>query len=359
MKLNASDVQIMSLGAHVLGGGGGGPADRGLRSAREAFELGCVELVDLTSLPDEALVVTVSGVGAPSRTASMYTSAHYLRALELMEEALQRPIAGFIPSEMGANAAFGPMLPAAVRKAPLLNAACDGRAHPLGTMGSLGLASDPLYQTIQVACGGLRENGTYTELVATGSVSTTAKLCRNAADLAGGRAVVVRNPVTVAYLREHGAVGCYTQAMELGRAMTAVPPALRPQAAAEHLGGRIAARGTVEEFTLLSENGLDHGTCIIAAGPDRFQLTFYNEFMTMEHGTERLATFPDLITAFDSTTGAVLNTADLRNGMDVTVLTVPCQRLLLSSGVRDGALYEDLERIVRREMRTFIADVLL
>ena len=70
MKLNASDVQIISLGAHVLGGGGGGPADRGLRSAKEAFELGCVELVDLTNLPDEALVVTVSGVGAPSRTAS-------------------------------------------------------------------------------------------------------------------------------------------------------------------------------------------------------------------------------------------------------------------------------------------------
>lgn len=108
MKLNASDVQIISLGAHVLGGGGGGPADRGLRSAREAFELGCVELADLASLPDEALVVTVSGVGAPSRNASMYTSAHYLRALELMEEALQRPIAGFIPSEMGANAAFWP-----------------------------------------------------------------------------------------------------------------------------------------------------------------------------------------------------------------------------------------------------------
>lgn len=63
MKLNASDVQIISLGAHVLGGGGGGPADRGLRSAKEAFELGCVELVDLTNLPDEALVVTVSGVG--------------------------------------------------------------------------------------------------------------------------------------------------------------------------------------------------------------------------------------------------------------------------------------------------------
>ena len=359
MQLNLSDVQILSLGAHVLGGGGGGPASRGLRSAQEAFDLGSVELTELASLPDEALIVTVSGVGAPSRTASMYTSAHYLRALELLEDTLECPIAGFIPSEMGANAAFGPMLPAAARGLPVINAACDGRAHPLGTMGSLGLASDPLYQTVQAACGGLRENGTYTELVATGSVSTTAKLCRSAADLAGGRAVVVRNPVTVRYLWEHGAVGCYTQAMDLGRAMAAVEPALRPQAAAEFLGGQVAARGTVEEFSLLSENGLDHGSCTIRAGTNCFQLTFYNEFMTIEAGTERLATFPDLITVFDRSTGTVLNTADLKNGMEVTVLTVPRQRLLLSSGVRDGALYPDLEGIVRREMRSFIADILL
>lgn len=359
MKLNASDIQLMSLGSHVLGGGGGGPAARGLQSAKDAFELGCVELADLSSLPDEALVVTVSGVGAPSRTASMYTSAHYLRALELMEDALKRPIAGFIPSEMGANAAFGPMLPAAVRGLPLLNAACDGRAHPLGTMGSLGLASDPLYQTIQVACGGLRENGTYTELVATGSVTTTAKLCRNAADLAGGRAVVLRNPVTVGYLREHGAVGCYTQAMALGRAIAAAAPEQRPQAAAAFLGGEISACGTVESFSLLSENGLDHGSCTIAANNKQFHLTFYNEFMTMECGTERLATFPDLITVFDCSSGSVLNTADLKNGMHVAVLTVPCQRLLLSSGVRDGALYPDLERIVRREMRPFLSHMLL
>lgn len=93
--------------------------------------------------------------------------------------------------------------------------------------------------------------------------------------------------------------------------------------------------------------------------PDQFHLTFYNEFMTMEHGTERLATFPDLITAFDCVTGTVLNTADLQDGMEVAVLTVPRQRLLLSSGVRDGALYGDLEKIVRREMRGFIADILI
>lgn len=358
MKLNTTDVQMISLGAHVLGGGGGGPASRGLRSAKEAFELGNVILEDLSSLPNEALIVTVSGVGAPSRTASMYTSTHYLRALELMEEALDCPIAGFIPSEMGANAAFGPMLPAAARQVPLVNAACDGRAHPLGTMGSLGLASDPLYQTIQVACGGLRENGTYTELVAKGSVSTTAKLCRSAADLAGGRAVVIRNPVTAGYLREHGAVGCYTQALELGRTLSAAAPALRPHAAAKFLGGQIAACGTVQAFSLLSENGLDHGSCTIAAGSNQFHLTFYNEFMTMEQDTERLATFPDLITLFDSSSGSVLNTADLRDGMEVAVLTVPRQRLLLSSGVRDGALYENLEHIVQKKIRAFVSDIL-
>ena len=208
MILERSDIAPLSLGAQVLGGGGGGSAEQGLRSAAAALEMGPVELIPAEALPEEALVATVSGVGAPSRGGTMYTSAHYLRALELLEQRLGQAVAAFIPSEMGGNAAFGPFLTAAARGLPLVDAACDGRAHPLGTMGSL-----------QAACGGSRDDGTYTELACSGSVATAAGLCRQAADLAGGRVAVVRNPVTTGYLLRTGALGTYTQALALGRAM--------------------------------------------------------------------------------------------------------------------------------------------
>ena len=128
-------VDCLSKGAQVLGGGGGGREQRGLKTAEEALAAGQVRLAGLEEMSPSDLVVTVSGVGAPSQSQAMYTARHYLRALELLEQRLDRPIAGFIPSEMGGSAAFGPFLAAAVKGIPVVNAACDGRAHPLGTMG--------------------------------------------------------------------------------------------------------------------------------------------------------------------------------------------------------------------------------
>ena len=74
MVFSEKDVQCLSAGAHILGGGGGGQKSRGLKTAEDALHIGTVRMVDAADL-------------------------------------------------------------------------CDGRAHPLGTMGALGLAADPLYQT--------------------------------------------------------------------------------------------------------------------------------------------------------------------------------------------------------------------
>ena len=358
MFLVRTDIVPLSLGAQVLGGGGGGSAEQGLRSAAAALEMGPVELLPAEALPEEALVATVSGVGAPSRGGAMYTSAHYLRALELLEQRLGQSVAAFLPSEMGGNAAFGPFLTAAARGLPLVDAACDGRAHPLGTMGSLGLTRVPEYLSLQAACGGSQADGTYTELACAGSVAAAAGLCRKAADLAGGRVAVVRNPVTAGYLRRTGALGAYTQALALGRAMETAAPADRPEAAMEVLGGRVVLRGRVTECRLVSEGGLDHGEAVVEGGR-RYRLTFYNEYMTLEDGEERLATFPDLITTFDTAAGAVVTTAGLREGMEITVTAADRRRLLLSAGVRDEALYAPLEQIVDRPLVPYIRDILL
>ena len=359
MILERSDIAPLSLGAQVLGGGGGGSAEQGLRSAAAALEMGPVELIPAEALPEEALVATVSGVGAPSRGGTMYTSAHYLRALELLEQRLGKAVAAFIPSEMGGNAAFGPFLTAAARGLPLVDAACDGRAHPLGTMGSLGLTREPAYLSIQAACGGSQADGTYTELACTGSVATAAGLCRQAADLAGGRVAVVRNPVTAGYLLRTGALGTYTQALALGRAMEGAAPADRPEAAMETLGGRVVLRGRVTGYRLISEGGLDHGEALVSSRQGTCHLTFYNEYMTLETEGERLATFPDLIATFDAVTGAVVTTAALREGMEIAVTAADRHRLLLADGVRDGALYGQLERIVDRPLVPYIWDILL
>lgn len=120
MFLEQEHIERLSQGAQVLGGGGGGREARGLKTAREAMEVGQVRLAALEELSPDDLVVTVSGVGAPSQSQAMYTAEHYLRALELLEQRLDRPIAGFIPSEMGGERRLWSF------------PGCSGQGHPGG-----------------------------------------------------------------------------------------------------------------------------------------------------------------------------------------------------------------------------------
>ena len=352
-------VSQLSKGAQVLGGGGGGREARGLKTAQEALASGQVRLAELEEMSPSDLVVTVSGVGAPSQSQAMYTARHYLRAMELLEQRLDRPIAGFIPSEMGGSAAFGPFLAAAVKGVPVINAACDGRAHPLGTMGALGLDRDPGYQALQAACGGRQEDGSYIELVPCASVRSASRASRLAAELAGGLAAVVRNPVTAGYLEKNAAVGCYTMAVELGKALLAEKTALgKAEAAARTLGGEVVCQGEVTGCQLFTKGGLDHGSCTVSAGGEDYQMYFYNEYMALQRGEERLATFPDLIATLDGETGENVLTADMTEGRQVILLRVPCGRLILGSGLRQREDYEGIERLLGISMVPFLKDFL-
>ena len=66
MELSLRAVEAAAWGGAFLGGGGGGWPANGLSSGRLALEVGSPRLVPLGELPADALVVTVSMVGAPA-----------------------------------------------------------------------------------------------------------------------------------------------------------------------------------------------------------------------------------------------------------------------------------------------------
>lgn len=359
MVFSEKDVQCLSAGAHILGGGGGGQKSRGLKTAEDALQIGIVRMVDAADLCDGDILVTVSGVGAPSKKEAMYLTSHYLCALDLLEQQMDLPIAGFIPSEMGASAAFGPFIAAAAKGLPIIDAACDGRAHPLGTMGALGLAADPLYQTMQAACGGRREDGTYIEVFLFGSVAATSQASRMAAGIAGGLATVVRNPVPASYLRSHAAIGCYTTAMELGRTvLSASSPSEKAAAAAQYLSGSVVCAGIITKYELASAMGFDHGYCTVSAKTGEYFLSFFNEFMTLEQAGRRLATFPDLITMLDAATGEPVLTADIQTEKEVILILAPHTSIQLGAGLRYRTEYERVESILDRPLLPYVQSVL-
>jgi hypothetical protein len=216
-------------------------------------------------------------------------------------------------------------------------------------MGSLGLHALDGYTAMQAAAGGEQGAGRYVEMFVKGSLDAASALVRQASVQAGGMVAVARNPVRAGYVSTHAALGAIRQCIELGRAMLAARPTGGMAvclAAAHFLGGQIVISGEVSDYQLRSTGGFDVGCVRIAD----FTLDFWNEYMTLEQGDRRLATFPDLVMTLDEADGLPVTTAQVRVGQRLAVLSVPWEHLLLGAGMFYPELYEQAERVIGKRL---------
>lgn len=324
MVLTESHIEPAVRGGGILGGGGGGSVDEGRRLAREAFDFGIPQLAALEELRPDAVIVTVSLVGAPA-TARAISPADHLKCLREMEVRLGRPIAGVISSENGGKSTINGWLQSAAHRIPVVDAPADGRAHPTALMGAMKLDSLPGYLSLQVAAA--RD----LFMVVEGTVSSTSKLVRAGAVEAGGFVAVCRNPIHPDYLKEHAAPGAIRLALELGDMMMKARPDQVAAVVAKRLGGEVIESGRISHVELETSGGFDRGVIRV----NDLELAFWNEYMTAQRGFRRFATFPDLITTIDPETGESFTTAEAAAGRRADVVVVPRERIPLGAGVRD------------------------
>jgi DUF917 family protein len=302
-------------------------------------------LASIEELPPGALVFTVSMVGAPAAAERYLDPIDHLRAVELAVAAAGCRPAALIANENGAVATVNGWLQSACLSLPVLDAPCNGRAHPTGTMGAMGLHRRAGYVSIQGAVGGDRGRDRRMELAVRGPLLLADSLVRQAAVQAGGLVAVTRNPVEVEYLREHAAPGGISMAMDVGEVLLASAPEDRPEALAARLGGTVVARGRVRSYGLETRGGFDVGRMEVRSDRGNFRLTIWNEYMTLDGPEGRLATFPDLIATLDAD-GWPLISAEISEGMKLSLLTVPAGRLVLGAGMRDRELFRVVETTI-------------
>ena len=227
---------------------------------------------------------------------------------------------------------------------PLIDAPCNGRAHPTGVMGSLNLHRDPNYITTMTCVGGRKELGRHVECTVTGSIDHCSKLVRAAAVEAGGLVAVIRNPVKASFLQKNSAVGGLSLAIETGRRYSqglekSVENGV--QEVCEFLGGEILAHGPVEEYQLRSEGGFDVGIVKIGG----YEMSFWNEYiisMTLMSSTSAPRTLPvgllNLMQAQQSAAQYGTMYAGLVLVMLPTLILYICVQKQLTQGMTVGGL---------------------
>lgn len=339
------------LGGALLGGGGGGGIAEGRRLGELALERGGPLLADPDEVPSEGVLLTVSAVGAPSAPEKAVSPDQYVSAVKRFNDIFDIEVAGLITNENGGMATINGWLQSAVLNLPVVDAPCNGRAHPTGPMGSMGLDADSNYVSKQVAIGGDASRGRQVEVSIGASLEVAAQMIREAAVAAGGLVAVARNPVTADYALVHAAPGAIREAIQLGQLLTSDdPPSERAEACADHLGGQVLHRGVVAAKKLESRGGFDVGRLEI----DNYELTLWNEYMTLERDGQRLGTFPDLIATLAVETAIPVSSAEIRPGDEVFVVWAPRKRLILGAGMRRRNLFKIVEDVVGKDIVSFV-----
>lgn len=131
-NLSAHDVECIAIGATILGTGGGGNPYRGKVQALVHLERDyALRVVKLDELPDEALVVPVGGMGAPTIALEKIGRGDEGKAaVEALAAHLGVEVTATIPFEVGGRNSFMPLIAAAQLGLPTVDGDGMGRAFP-------------------------------------------------------------------------------------------------------------------------------------------------------------------------------------------------------------------------------------
>lgn len=349
-ELTPEDAVHAVWGGSVLASGGGGWVWHGELMGELATRVGTPVLADLDEIDDEALIATVTAIGAPAAKGWQIQPLDYVRALERLMESAPAPIVGVMTAQNGASTTVNGWIQSAVLGVAVIDAAGDVRAHPTGKLGSMGLTERSGWVTTQVVHGGNREQHGTLEVVTRGTVYTTDDVLRDVSVRAGGFIAAARHPVEAAWVKRHAAAGAITYALDLGAAMHAAAGDGEAviAAACEATGGSVLARGEVEIIEpLRTMGGFDHGAFSVGG----MALRYLNEYMTADGAAgRRVATYPDVLATLSPETGRPVTIGDVRAGMPLAVFHIHRDRLPLSSSNHDRTALREVEHIMNTDL---------
>lgn len=345
-ELTPEDARHAVLGGGVLACGGGGWKHHGELMGRLATELNRPVLASVDELPAGTWVATVTAIGAPAAKNWEIRPVDYVHALAELIKFSGVEIGAVMTAQNGYSTTLNGWIQSSVLGVKVLDTAGDVRAHPTGKLGGLGLAERPGYEAIQVASGGNRALHGHFLSVNKGNLNTVDDVLRDISVRTGGFIASARNPVELDWVKANGAHGSISLALDLGRDMAAAQSSggeAVVEAVAARLQATVLASGPLKlTKKTVTKGGWDHGTF----GVGEFTVPYLNEYMAVDAGADRVATYPDTIVLIDVASGEALAVKDAKAGMEVALLVTKAGVLPVSSSSIDRSGLAECERIM-------------
>jgi DUF917 family protein len=329
--LQPDDLDSIAIGAGILGTGGGGNPYLGKLKARRLLREGHrVEVVGVEELADDALVVTVGGVGAPTIGIERIDSGREtLDAVRVLEEHLGKRFDALIPAEIGGGNSIEPIVAAAHARIPVVDGDGMGRAFP-----EIPMLTYFIYGVSCYPCGLADLRGNRAVFTDGSDPDFLERLIRSAVVQMGGHAGVAVAVMSGADVKRTAVRDTLSLAMRLGGDVRAARTLKQDpiEVVRSTLQGRLLFTGKLVDVDRETKDGWVSGLVRIA-GLDRdsgrsMEIAFRNENLIAWQDGEIVATVPDLICILDLESGEPVTTEILRYGYRVAVLGVGCSPLL-------------------------------
>lgn len=323
------DLDDLAVGAAVLGTGGGGDPYIGKKMAQAAIERhGPVELIPLDEVPPDAHVVACGAMGAPTILIEKLPSGDEIGcALDTYEATSGRRAAAIIPFEAGGVNSMVPIVLAAERRLPVVDADGMGRAFPqleMETFNVYGVSAAP------VAVADERGNRVVIE---TADAAKAEWLARGVTIRMGGQSYIVNYGMDGKKARAVSVPATMSLAIGIGRTIR-MARARHSDPLAALIGffatthykvARVLASGKIVDVSRREQNGWSVGIVTIEpfdSSRSAVSIRIQNENLLVEESGRAVAIVPDLITVLDIDTAEAITTERLRYGQRVNVLGV-------------------------------------
>ena len=319
----------IAIGAGILGTGGGGNPYIGQLRARQAIrQWGPVTVLAPEELPDDARVVCVGGIGAPTVGIEKVRDLQSYHALRAIEDFTGESATALISNEIGGSNSVEPLIPAAMAGLPVVDADGMGRAFPEFQMKTFFVYGVPCCP-MAIA----DEKGNSVVIRETITPVWAERLARSLTVQMGCVACYAVAPMTAEQVRRTAVPNTLSLARRLGDAVKEARTISNDplDAILETCPGQILFSGKVTDLERRTTAGFARGTLSIEGldeyAGQRMFIEFQNENLIAKRNGETVCTVPDLICAVATEVGEPVTTELMRYGLRVTILGFPAPAL--------------------------------
>jgi DUF917 family protein len=332
--VDKKSLNAIALGGAVLGSGGGGDPYVGRLMTQQSIEKsGGVKVIDIESLPDDALILPIAMMGAPTVMVEKFPSGNeFAQLIPMIEKMLTKPVSAILCAEAGGLNSTIPFVAASKLGLPIIDGDAMGRAFPelqMVTFTLGGISATPMAMVDE------KGNGCTFDTI---SNVWTEKLARAITIQMGGSAMCSLYPVTAKQCKDYLIRGSLSLIHHIGNIIEK-HSFNAYQLLVKELNGKHLFQGRVRDVERRSEGGWNRGI-VKLEGTGEFvnrdaKIDFQNEFLVAMEGDTVLATTPDLICVFDSNTGTPVTAETIKYGLAVNVLGLPCDPIWQSQEALD------------------------